>query len=179
MRLPRIGQHIKDEPCAKQRALLGVSSSRYSSVSRGVRSAAPIFFSLPLVQPVRGPMITLRNDHQRWSLLINKITPDPVLLVYIQLDMISLSSMCRFMLLNLVSGYVDLYSSTVRDDLFRLCPNLGQRPPFFSKMRTFFKNRPPWLKFYFNFGFNHGGRFLSCIFKNKFFFFLWDSQSDR
>jgi hypothetical protein len=22
-----------------------------------------------------------------------------------------------------------------------------QHPPFFSKMRTFFKNRPPWLKF--------------------------------
>ena len=39
MRLSRIDQHIKDEPCAKQRALLGVSSSRFSSVSRGVRSA--------------------------------------------------------------------------------------------------------------------------------------------
>jgi hypothetical protein len=35
----RIDQHIKDEPCANQRALLGVSSSRFSSVSRGVRSA--------------------------------------------------------------------------------------------------------------------------------------------
>jgi hypothetical protein len=31
MRLSRIDQHIKDEPCAKQRALLGVSSSRFSS----------------------------------------------------------------------------------------------------------------------------------------------------
>jgi hypothetical protein len=29
-----IGQHIEDEPCAKQRALLGVFSSRSSSVSR-------------------------------------------------------------------------------------------------------------------------------------------------
>jgi hypothetical protein len=49
MRLSRIDQHIKDELCARQRALLGVFSSRYSSVSRGVRSAAPIFFGLPLV----------------------------------------------------------------------------------------------------------------------------------
>jgi hypothetical protein len=37
MRLARIGQHIKDESCAKQRALLGVFCSRYSSVSRGSR----------------------------------------------------------------------------------------------------------------------------------------------
>ena len=37
----RIGQHIKDEPCAKQRALLGVFSSRYSSVSRGLLRGAP------------------------------------------------------------------------------------------------------------------------------------------
>jgi hypothetical protein len=43
MRLSRIGQHIKDEPCGKQRALLGVFSSRYSSVSRGVRSAGQFF----------------------------------------------------------------------------------------------------------------------------------------
>jgi hypothetical protein len=43
MRLSRIGKHIKDEPCAKQRALLGVFSSRSSSVSRGVRSAVSIF----------------------------------------------------------------------------------------------------------------------------------------
>jgi hypothetical protein len=28
MGLSRIDQHIKDEPCARQRALLGVSSSR-------------------------------------------------------------------------------------------------------------------------------------------------------
>ena len=34
IRLSRIGQHIKDEPCAKQGALLGVFSSRFSSVSR-------------------------------------------------------------------------------------------------------------------------------------------------
>ena len=34
MRLSRIDQHIKDEPCARQRALLGVFSSRSSSVSR-------------------------------------------------------------------------------------------------------------------------------------------------
>ena len=48
MRLSRIEQHIKDEPCAKQRALLDVFSSRYSSVSRGVRSAVSIFSSLVL-----------------------------------------------------------------------------------------------------------------------------------
>jgi hypothetical protein len=53
MRLSRIGQHIKYEPCAKQRALLGVSSSRFSSVSRGVRSDAPIFFFMPLVSDIR------------------------------------------------------------------------------------------------------------------------------
>jgi len=49
MRLSRIDQHINDEPCAKQRALLGVSSNRYSSVSRGVQSAVPIFIGSPLV----------------------------------------------------------------------------------------------------------------------------------
>ena len=49
MRLSRIDQHIKDEPCARQRALLGVSSSRSSSVSRGVRSVVPIFTFLPLL----------------------------------------------------------------------------------------------------------------------------------
>jgi hypothetical protein len=49
MKLSRIDQHIKDEHCAKQRALLGVSSSRSSSVSRGVRSAVPIFTPSPLV----------------------------------------------------------------------------------------------------------------------------------
>jgi hypothetical protein len=48
MRLSKIGQHIQDEPCAKQQALLGVFSSRSSSVSRGVRSAGQFFFS-PLV----------------------------------------------------------------------------------------------------------------------------------
>jgi hypothetical protein len=37
MRLCMIGQHIKEEPCAKQRVLLGISSSRFLSVSRGVR----------------------------------------------------------------------------------------------------------------------------------------------
>ena len=35
--------------------------------------------------------------------------------------------------------------STVRVNLFRMSLNFGQHPPFFSKMRTFFKNRPPWL----------------------------------
>jgi hypothetical protein len=53
MRLSRIGQHIKDhvkdEPCAEQRALLGVFSSRSSSISRGMRSAGSIFSSSPLV----------------------------------------------------------------------------------------------------------------------------------
>jgi hypothetical protein len=33
----KIDKHIKEEPCAKQRALLGVLSSRCSSVSRGHR----------------------------------------------------------------------------------------------------------------------------------------------
>jgi hypothetical protein len=51
MRLSRIDQHIKDEPCAKQRALLGVSSSRFSSVSRENRSTYPIWICLPLVCP--------------------------------------------------------------------------------------------------------------------------------
>jgi hypothetical protein len=49
MRLSRINQHIKDEPCAKQRALLGVFSSRYSSVSRDIRSTYPIWIFIPLV----------------------------------------------------------------------------------------------------------------------------------
>ena len=39
----RIDQYIEDEPCAKQRALLGVFSSRYSSVSRDVRHAVSFF----------------------------------------------------------------------------------------------------------------------------------------
>jgi hypothetical protein len=55
MRLSRIDQHIKDEPCAKQPALIGVSSSRFSSVSRGVRSAVPIFTFSPLVPGYRYP----------------------------------------------------------------------------------------------------------------------------
>ena len=59
---------------------------------------------------------------------------------------------------------------TVRDRLLPMSSNFGQHPPFFSKMRTFFKNRPPWYKFYSNFPLYHGGRFLSCIFKKKFFF---------
>ena len=50
MRLSRIDQHIKDEPCAKQRALLGVYSSRYSSVSRDIRSTYPIWIRTPLVE---------------------------------------------------------------------------------------------------------------------------------
>ena len=49
IRLSRIGEHIKDEPCAKQRALLGVFSSRYSSRFSRYRSAGPIFIFLPLV----------------------------------------------------------------------------------------------------------------------------------
>ena len=48
MRLSRIDEHIKDEPCAKQRALLGVISSRFSSVSRGARSAVSIFTNTTL-----------------------------------------------------------------------------------------------------------------------------------
>jgi hypothetical protein len=42
MRLSRIGQHIKDEPCAKKTSVAWHFSSRSSSVSRGVRSAGPI-----------------------------------------------------------------------------------------------------------------------------------------
>ena len=49
MRLSRIDQHIKDEPCAKQRALLGVFSSRFSSVSQENRSTYSIWNHLPLV----------------------------------------------------------------------------------------------------------------------------------
>jgi hypothetical protein len=49
MRLSRIDQHIKDEPCATQRALLDVPSSRSLSVSRGVRSAGSICSSSPLL----------------------------------------------------------------------------------------------------------------------------------
>ena len=69
---------------------------------------------------------------------------------------------------------------TVRDNLFRICSNLGQRPPFFSKMRTFFKNRLAWLHFYYNLWCNHASRFLSCIFFLKTSFFSRrDSHSDR
>jgi hypothetical protein len=48
MRLPRIGQHNKKKPCAKRRALLGVFSSRSSSVSRDIRATYPIWIFLPL-----------------------------------------------------------------------------------------------------------------------------------
>jgi hypothetical protein len=50
MRLSRADQHIKDEPCAKRRALLGVYCSRFSSVSRGVRCAGSIFTTSSLVR---------------------------------------------------------------------------------------------------------------------------------
>jgi hypothetical protein len=45
-----IGQHIKEEPCAKtkKRELLGVFSSRYSSVPRGHQIVVPIFSRSPL-----------------------------------------------------------------------------------------------------------------------------------
>jgi len=59
IRLFRIDQHIKDEPCAKQRALLGVFSSRSSSVSRDVRSAAPIWIVTPLVGTAVAQLCTL------------------------------------------------------------------------------------------------------------------------
>jgi hypothetical protein len=64
------------------------------------------------------------------------------------------------------------YDDTVRDNLFRMSQIFGQHPPFFSKMRTFFKTRPRWYKLYRNFTWYHRGRYLSYIFKNK-FFFLW------
>jgi hypothetical protein len=59
---------------------------------------------------------------------------------------------------------------TVRDRLLPMSSNFGQHPPFFSKMRTFFKNRLAWLHFYSNLWCNHVSRFLSCIFKKKVFF---------
>ena len=68
MRLSRIDQHIKDEPCAKQRALLGVFSSRFSSVSRGVRSAVPIFSSLPLVLVVRISKVSIILEYREGAL---------------------------------------------------------------------------------------------------------------
>ena len=55
--------------------------------------------------------------------------------------------------------------STVRDNLFRMSLNFGQHPPFFSKMRTFFKNRPRWYGFYSNSAPYQWSRFLTCIFK--------------
>jgi hypothetical protein len=53
-------------------------------------------------------------------------------------------------------------------------PYFGQHPPFFSKMRTFFKNRPPWYKFYSNSPVYHGGRFLTHPKTKKSFFSLRD-----
>ena len=64
MRLSRIDQHIEDEPCAKQRASHGLFSSRSSSVSRGVRSAVPIFIGSPLV-PVPPDTISPIKAHVR------------------------------------------------------------------------------------------------------------------
>jgi hypothetical protein len=49
MRLPRIGKHINDKPRAKQRAVLGVFSSRSWSVYRDIRSTYPIWIVSPLV----------------------------------------------------------------------------------------------------------------------------------
>jgi hypothetical protein len=67
----------------------------------------------------------------------------------------------------------------VRDDLLLMSPNLGQHPPFFSKMRTFFKNRPAWYQLYRNSAVYHGGRFLTHPKTKKVFFPRRDSQSDR
>ena len=44
-----IGQHIKDEPCAKQRAFLGIFFSRYSSRFSRCPILGSIFSCLPLV----------------------------------------------------------------------------------------------------------------------------------
>jgi hypothetical protein len=49
MRLSRIDPHIRDEPCAKRRALLGIFSSRYSSRFSKFPISWSIFFFLPLV----------------------------------------------------------------------------------------------------------------------------------
>ena len=70
----------------------------------------------------------------------------------------------------LLQPVVLLLAHTVRDNLFRMSPNFGQHPPFFSKMRTFFKNRPPWYKFYSNSPLYHGGRFLAHPKTKKVFF---------
>jgi hypothetical protein len=51
IRLSRIGQHIKYQPCDKQRALLGVFSSRSSSVSRGHRIVGSILPGSPFSMP--------------------------------------------------------------------------------------------------------------------------------
>jgi hypothetical protein len=48
MRLSRIDQHIKDEPFAKQRALLGIVSIRYSSRF----SRCPICWSFFTISPL-------------------------------------------------------------------------------------------------------------------------------
>jgi hypothetical protein len=48
MRLSRIDQHIKDEPCAKQRALLGIFSSRYFSRFSRYPISWSIFSKSPL-----------------------------------------------------------------------------------------------------------------------------------
>jgi hypothetical protein len=45
----RIGQHIKNEPCAKQRALLGVFFNRFSSVSRDIPTRARNVLSMHFV----------------------------------------------------------------------------------------------------------------------------------
>jgi hypothetical protein len=47
MRLSRIDQHIKDELCAKRRALLGVFSSRYSSRFFSVKEKLPARVGFP------------------------------------------------------------------------------------------------------------------------------------
>ena len=49
MRLSTIDQHFKDEPCAKQRALLGIFSSRYSSRFSRYPISWSNLLSLPLV----------------------------------------------------------------------------------------------------------------------------------
>ena len=70
MRPSMISQNIKDEPCAKQRALFGVFSSRCSSVSRGHQIWCSLYFFSPLVPGMRvisllGKFSNLQHDHNK------------------------------------------------------------------------------------------------------------------
>ena len=65
---------------------------------------------------------------------------------------------------------IDLFphSSTVRAELLRISSNLGQNPPFISKMRTFFKNRSRWFEILLRFCVQPPRPILIRNFKNIF-----------